>query len=89
MYYACMYIYSMNPASDVDLSKALTPESMIPILANPEVQAQLIPFLPEGEVLPKTEEELRSTVQSPQFKQVSAAKLSRDFQGVSWKFQCP
>ena len=54
----------------VDLSRALTPEAMIPILANADVQARLLPFLPEGEALPKTEEELRNTVQSPQFQQV-------------------
>ncbi len=43
---------------------------MIPILANAEVQQRLLPFLPEGEVLPRSEEELRNTVQSPQFQQV-------------------
>jgi len=53
----------------VDLAKALSPESMIPILANAQVQERLVPFLPEGESLPKTEEELRNTVQSPQFQQ--------------------
>ncbi|CAL1534359.1 unnamed protein product [Lymnaea stagnalis] len=53
----------------VDLAKALSPEAMIPILANPEVQERLIPYLPEGGSLPKTEEELRNTVQSPQFQQ--------------------
>ena len=57
----------------VDLSNALTPETMIPILANADVQERLIPFLPEGESLPKTEEELRDTVSSPQFQQVCGA----------------
>jgi len=52
-----------------DLSQALNPESMIPILANADVQQRLIPYLPEGEVLPKSEEELRATVSSPQFQQ--------------------
>lgn len=56
----------------VDLAKALNPEAMLPILANPEVQQRLIPYLPEGESLPKTEEELRNTVSSPQFQQVKA-----------------
>lgn len=42
---------------------------MIPILANADVQQRLIQYLPEGEVLPKSEEELRATVSSPQFKQ--------------------
>jgi hypothetical protein len=54
----------------VDLAKALSPEAMLPILANREVQERLVPYLPEGEVLPKTEQELRNTVSSPQFQQV-------------------
>ncbi|KAK3588599.1 hypothetical protein CHS0354_001924 [Potamilus streckersoni] len=53
----------------LDLAKALKPEAMIPILANPEVQQRLIPYLPEGEALPKTEQELRNTISSPQFQQ--------------------
>jgi len=43
---------------------------MIPVLANAEVQQRLIPLLPEAADLPKTEEELRATVHSPQFNQV-------------------
>ena len=57
--------------SAIDLSQALNPESMIPILANAEVQERLVKYLPEGQELPKTEEELRNTVSSPQFQQVS------------------
>ncbi|XP_045180985.2 proteasomal ubiquitin receptor ADRM1-B-like isoform X1 [Mercenaria mercenaria] len=53
----------------VDLGQALSPESMIPILANADVQQRLTQYLPEGEVLPKSEEELRATISSPQFKQ--------------------
>lgn len=53
----------------IDLSQALNPESMIPILANPEVQERLTKFLPEGQELPKTEEELRNTISAPQFQQ--------------------
>jgi hypothetical protein len=56
--------------SGIDLTQALNPESMIPILANSEVQERLVKYLPEGESLPKTEQELRDTVQSPQFQQV-------------------
>ncbi len=54
----------------VDLSTAVTPEAMIPILANKDVQAKLIPHLPKGESLPQSEEELRGTVNHPQFQQV-------------------
>lgn len=53
----------------VDLSQALNPESMVPILANKEVQERLTKFLPEGQELPKSEEELRNTISSPQFQQ--------------------
>jgi len=54
---------------EVDLSSTLTAEAMIPILANADVQERLIPLLPEAADLPKTEEELRATVHSPQFHQ--------------------
>ncbi|KAK7091640.1 proteasomal ubiquitin receptor ADRM1-B-like isoform X2 [Littorina saxatilis] len=64
---------TMNVATEakesVDLAKALNPEAMLPILANAEVQERLLPYLPEGEMLPKTEAELRNTVASPQFHQ--------------------
>jgi len=53
----------------VNLASALNPESLIPILANADVQQRLIPHLPDGESLPKTAEELRNTVASPQFQQ--------------------
>ena len=56
--------------SAIDLSQALNPESMIPILANAGVQERLVKYLPEGQELPKTEDELRNTVSSPQFQQV-------------------
>ena len=66
----CNNSYTRRPLTDIDLAVAITPDAMIPILANPQIQQQLLPFLPEGESLPKTEEELRNTVKSPQFKQV-------------------
>jgi len=53
----------------VDLANVLTSETLIPILANAEVQQQMIQFLPSGESIPNTAEELRNTVQSPQFQQ--------------------
>ena len=45
---------------------------MVPILANKDVQARLIPHLPEGSSLPKNEEELRNTISTPQFQQVKS-----------------
>ncbi|KAK2192539.1 hypothetical protein NP493_28g06043 [Ridgeia piscesae] len=64
---------SADPKENIDLAVAITPDAMIPILANPQIQQQLLPFLPEGESLPKTEEELRNTVKSPQFKQAMSS----------------
>lgn len=54
----------------VDLTSVLTPEVMAPILANPEVQQRLMPYLPSGESLPQSCEELSNTLNSPQFQQV-------------------
>uniref|UniRef100_A0A672HTR6 Proteasomal ubiquitin receptor ADRM1-like n=1 Tax=Salarias fasciatus TaxID=181472 RepID=A0A672HTR6_SALFA len=63
---------TMNvPASGqgVDLASVLTPEVMAPILANPEVQQRLTPYLPSGESLPQSSDELHNTLSSPQFQQ--------------------
>lgn len=54
----------------VDLTSVLTPDVMAPILANPEVQQRLMPYLPSGESLPQSSEELSNTLSSPQFQQV-------------------
>ena len=64
-----MNVPQTSKEEGIDLTQALNPESMIPILANSEVQERLVKYLPEGESLPKTEQELRDTVQSPQFQQ--------------------
>ncbi|XP_018415287.1 PREDICTED: proteasomal ubiquitin receptor ADRM1 isoform X2 [Nanorana parkeri] len=53
----------------VDLASVLTPEIMAPILANSEVQERLMPYLPSGESLPQTAEEIQNTLTSPQFQQ--------------------
>ncbi|XP_061628677.1 proteasomal ubiquitin receptor ADRM1 [Phyllopteryx taeniolatus] len=53
----------------VDLASALTPEVMAPILANPDVQQRLMPFLPSGESLLQSTDELHNTLSSPQFQQ--------------------
>jgi len=63
----------------VDLATVLTPEIMAPILANAEVQERLMPYLPSGESLPQTAEEIQNTLTSPQFQQVGAW-LSREGQ---------
>ena len=66
------------PKPAVDLSKAFNTDVIIPILANSDVQERLVPFLPEGEELPKTEQHLRETVQSPQFLQVRDHDIHED-----------
>ncbi|XP_041858855.1 proteasomal ubiquitin receptor ADRM1 isoform X2 [Melanotaenia boesemani] len=53
----------------VDLASVCTPEMMAPILTNAEVQQRLLPFLPSGESLPQSAEELQNTLNSPQFQQ--------------------
>ncbi|KAG1962106.1 regulatory particle non-ATPase [Pimephales promelas] len=57
----------------VDLASVLTPDVMAPILANPEVQQRLLPYLPSGESLPQSADEIQNTLTSPQFQQVSRA----------------
>lgn len=56
----------------MDLASVLTPEIMAPILANADVQERLLPYLPSGESLPQTAEEIQNTLTSPQFQQVGA-----------------
>ncbi|XP_030624614.1 proteasomal ubiquitin receptor ADRM1 isoform X1 [Chanos chanos] len=53
----------------VDLASVLTPEVMAPILANAEVQQRLLPYLPSGESLLQSTDELHNTLSSPQFQQ--------------------
>ncbi|XP_030589437.1 proteasomal ubiquitin receptor ADRM1 isoform X1 [Archocentrus centrarchus] len=53
----------------VDLASVCTPEMMAPILSNAEVQQRLLPFLPSGESLPQSAEEIQNTLNSPQFQQ--------------------
>lgn len=55
--------------SAVDLASVCTPEMMAPILSNTEVQQRLLPFLPSGESLPQSAEEIQNTLNSPQFQQ--------------------
>ncbi|XP_016112818.1 proteasomal ubiquitin receptor ADRM1-like isoform X2 [Sinocyclocheilus grahami] len=56
-------------AGQGDLASVLTPEVMAPILANAEVQQRLLPYLPSGESLLQSTEELQNTLTSPQFQQ--------------------
>ncbi|XP_073326860.1 proteasomal ubiquitin receptor ADRM1 isoform X3 [Pagrus major] len=52
-----------------DLASVCTPEMMAPILTNAEVQQRLLPFLPSGESLLQSADEIQNTLNSPQFQQ--------------------
>jgi len=54
---------------NVDLSSAFSTEALIPLLSDKALQSRLKPFLPTVENLPESQDELRETLQSPQFKQ--------------------
>uniref|UniRef100_H2ZD02 Uncharacterized protein n=1 Tax=Ciona savignyi TaxID=51511 RepID=H2ZD02_CIOSA len=61
-------IYTSNRL-EIDLADAITPDAMIPILADQKVVFLYLPFLPEGQEFSSTEQELRDTVRSPQLRQ--------------------
>lgn len=63
--------------SVVDLASVLTPDVMAPILANPEVQQRLLPYLPSGESVLQSADEIQNTLTSPQFQQVSRAQITQ------------
>ena len=55
---------------DLDLSEVVTLEVMAPILADKSIQEKLCQYLPDSDILPKNEQELRNTLTTPQFKKV-------------------
>ncbi|XP_030067398.1 proteasomal ubiquitin receptor ADRM1 [Microcaecilia unicolor] len=77
----------------VDLASVLTPEIMAPILANAAVQERLMPYLPSGESLPQTVDEIQNTLTSPQFQQAlsmfSAALASGQLGPLMSQFGLP
>lgn len=56
---------------ELDLSELVSLDVMAPILANKSIQEKLIQYLPESDILPKNEQELRTTLTTPQFKKVN------------------
>ncbi|XP_028265645.1 proteasomal ubiquitin receptor ADRM1-like isoform X2 [Parambassis ranga] len=66
---ATMNIPAGAQGQAVDLASVCTPEMMAPILSNAEVQQRLLPFLPSGESLLQSAEEIQNTLNSPQFQQ--------------------
>ncbi|XP_006126237.2 proteasomal ubiquitin receptor ADRM1 isoform X3 [Pelodiscus sinensis] len=90
---ATMNVPSGAAGQQVDLASVLTPEIMAPILANAEVQERLLPYLPSGESLPQTAEEIQNTLTSPQFQQAlsmfSAALASGQLGPLMSQFGLP
>uniref|UniRef100_A0A8C0VHR4 ADRM1 26S proteasome ubiquitin receptor n=2 Tax=Passeriformes TaxID=9126 RepID=A0A8C0VHR4_CYACU len=90
---ATMNVPSGAGGQQVDLAAVLTPEIMAPILANAEVQERLMPYLPSGESLPQTAEEIQNTLTSPQFQQAlsmfSAALASGQLGPLMSQFGLP
>ncbi|XP_055121470.2 proteasomal ubiquitin receptor ADRM1 isoform X3 [Symphalangus syndactylus] len=80
-------------SQQVDLASVLTPEIMAPILANADVQERLLPYLPSGESLPQTADEIQNTLTSPQFQQAlgmfSAALASGQLGPLMCQFGLP
>jgi ribosomal protein L12E/L44/L45/RPP1/RPP2 len=58
---------------EVDLADVITLDVMAPILANKSIQEKLTQYLPDSEILPKTEQELRTTLTTPQFKKAMSS----------------
>lgn len=58
------------PFNTVDLSTTLNAESLAPMLTDPDVRQCLSQFLPEVNELTNSEDEVKETIQSPQFRQV-------------------
>lgn len=75
-----MYLFLI---SAVDLTSVLTPDSLIPLMADPEFREQLAPFLPAGDELPQSPTELANTLRSPQFQQVRLPYMSGSYMYVT------
>ena len=65
-----------------DLSEAMKPEDLIPMLCDEKVRESLVAHLPDAANIPKTEAELKETIHSPQFQQACSATWSPN--AVSW-----
>ncbi|CAF3564199.1 unnamed protein product [Rotaria sordida] len=57
----------------IDLYDIMTAENLIPILSNKDIQETLRTHLPEGSTISVSENELRESIQSPQFRQAVSA----------------
>ncbi|MBZ3877926.1 Proteasomal ubiquitin receptor ADRM1 [Sciurus carolinensis] len=83
----------LGSSQQVGLTSVLTPEIMVPNLANANVQQHMLPYLPFRESLPQTAGEIQSTLTSPQFQQTlimfSTALASRQLGPFICQFGLP
>jgi 26S proteasome regulatory subunit N13 len=71
-----MSVPSSSAAASVtpcDISEAMKPDDIIPMLANEQIRESLLKHLPESTQIPKTEAELKETIHAPQFQQACNA----------------
>jgi len=59
--------------AELDLADIISLDVMAPILANKSIQEKLVQHLPESDILPKNEQELRATLTAPQFKKAMSS----------------
>lgn len=64
---------STTARTDLDLSEVVTLDVMAPILADKNIQEKLVQYLPDSDILPKNEQELRNTLTTPQFKKAMSS----------------
>lgn len=64
-----MSVPAAKESESVDLSASFSTEALLPLLKDKDVQSRLKPFLPAVENLPDSDDEIRETIQAPQFKQ--------------------
>ena len=62
--------------TELDLSEIISPDVMAPILAYKAIQERLIQHLPDSDILNKNEQELRTTLTTPQFKKVITSNIT-------------
>jgi len=63
----------MGGRQEIDLSELVPLDIMAPILGNKDIQERLVQHLPDSNILPKTEQEIRTTLTTPQFKKAMSS----------------
>ena len=68
--YFLLTFSSLFTNTGVDLAASFSVDALTPLLADKGTQERLKPFLPAVENLSGSEDDIKQTIQSPQFKQV-------------------